>query len=289
MNQLKTLTTLFLEFKNVYKHNSQRAGEILSILKKGFASFSTFLPSEDFKDSKLTEEQRHEILLCRETLEYAILFCVLTKDLKSFERHYQQVRMYYDHHFDGVNRSDRESLIIGLNLLRLLSQNKIAAFHAELELIPIEQHGNMYIKHPIDLEIYLMEGSYQKIVSSRAMVPASEYLIFMDILMETIREEIADSMEAAYDSRLSLERVKTLLFLEKGQDVVDFVSTKNKKSKRMWSIQQDNDGSKIVDFSLVKQRHHQAMVTETSSSYEESSRQLIKKTLSYAKEMERII
>lgn len=217
------------------------------------------------------------------------MFCVLTKDLKSFERHYQQVRTYYDHHFDGVKESDRESLIIGLNLLRLLSQNKIAAFHAELELIPIEQHRNMYIKHPIDLEIYLMEGSYQKIVSSRAMVPASEYLIFMDILMETIREEIADSMEAAYDSRLSLERVKTLLFLEKDQDVVDFVSAKNKKSKRMWSITQDNGVSKIVDFSLVKQRHHQTMVTETSSSYEESSRQLIKKTLSYAKEMERII
>ena len=34
--------------------------------------------------------------------------------------------------------SKQQSLIIGLNLLRLLVQNRIAEFHTELELIPDE-------------------------------------------------------------------------------------------------------------------------------------------------------
>ena len=32
-----------------------------------------------------------------------------------------------------IERSDNESLIVGLNLLRLLVQNRIAEFHTELE------------------------------------------------------------------------------------------------------------------------------------------------------------
>jgi 26S proteasome regulatory subunit N12 len=77
--------------------------------------------------------------------------------------------------------------ILGLNLLRLLAQNKISEFHTELELIDPEQLSNIYIKHPIQIEQCLMEGSYNKVWNSRSNVPAEEYLFFIDILMGTIR------------------------------------------------------------------------------------------------------
>ena len=81
--------------------------------------------------------------------------------------------------------------LIGLNLLRLLSQNRIAEFHTALENIDPEQLlENDYIKHPVHLEQYLMEGSYNKVWNSREKVPAPEYLFFIDILMETIRSAI---------------------------------------------------------------------------------------------------
>ena len=78
--------------------------------------------------------------------------------------------------------------IIGLNLLRLLAQNRLSEFHTELETIePDQLVSNIYIKHPVEIEQCLMEGSYNRVLNARANVPANEYLFFMDILVDTIR------------------------------------------------------------------------------------------------------
>jgi hypothetical protein len=37
-----------------------------------------------------------------------------------------------------MGRSPQEAMMLGLNLLRLLTQNRIAEFHTELELVPKE-------------------------------------------------------------------------------------------------------------------------------------------------------
>lgn len=42
-------------------------------------------------------------------------------------------------------------------------------------------------RHPIALEQFIMEGSYHKVRSARADVPAESYTYFMDILMDTVR------------------------------------------------------------------------------------------------------
>lgn len=42
--------------------------------------------------------------------------------------------------------------LTGLNLLRLLSQNRLSEFHTALEVIDPEQlHNNAYIKQAVDL------------------------------------------------------------------------------------------------------------------------------------------
>jgi hypothetical protein len=54
--------------------------------------------------------------------------------------------------------------LLGLNLLRLLAQNRISEFHTQLELIEPEQiQSNIYIKHPVQLEQSIMEGRYNKV------------------------------------------------------------------------------------------------------------------------------
>ena len=53
--------------------------------------------------------------------------------------------------------------LLGLNLLYLLSTNRVAEFHTELELLPTSQLDNPYIRHPVSLEQYLMEGTYNKV------------------------------------------------------------------------------------------------------------------------------
>jgi hypothetical protein len=86
--------------------------------------------------------------------------------------------------------SKREYPIRGLNLIRLLTQNRIADFHATLESLPLpadEITANPYIRHPVNLEQWLMEGSYSKVWNARDEAPAEEYRFFADSLMGTIR------------------------------------------------------------------------------------------------------
>lgn len=57
--------------------------------------------------------------------------------------------------------------MLGMNLLKLLSQNRIMEFHLELELFV---HSNTdkalndpYIKKAVEMEQYLTEGRYNKV------------------------------------------------------------------------------------------------------------------------------
>jgi 26S proteasome regulatory subunit N12 len=187
MTTVQQLVPLFEQFKQAYNANKYaEATSALNQLKKRFVGLKSFLPQHQPKGA-VPQDVRQEILLVRETLELAILLSAKTKDLESFERNMSQVKTYYSFTATNIEKSAREQLIQGLNLMRLLAQNKIADFHTELELIPIDLHSNMYIKYPIDLELYLMEGSHNKLRQARAQVPVPEYLIFMDILMETVR------------------------------------------------------------------------------------------------------
>lgn len=86
--------------------------------------------------------------------------------------------------------SKREFPIRGLNLIRLLTQNRIADFHTTLESLPLpadEINENPFIRHPVNLERWLMEGSYSKVWNAREEAPAEEYKFFIDSLMGTIR------------------------------------------------------------------------------------------------------
>ena len=81
--------------------------------------------------------------------------------------------------------------LLGLNLLCLLSQNRLSDFHTELELLPPDiLLGNPYIENPVQLEQFIMEGKYNKVIDTRYNVPAESYKFFIDVLLVTIRDEI---------------------------------------------------------------------------------------------------
>ena len=83
--------------------------------------------------------------------------------------------------------SPQENLILGLNLLRLLVQNRIAEFHTELELLSSATLENPCIKHAVELEQSFMEGAYNRVLSARQTAPDATYVYFMDLLAKTIR------------------------------------------------------------------------------------------------------
>jgi 26S proteasome regulatory subunit N12 len=66
----------------------------------------------------------------------------------------------------------------------------LAHFHTELELIPLPAHDSLYIKQPLQLEQYIIEGSFTRVWDARADVPHESYLFFMDRLMDTVRYDV---------------------------------------------------------------------------------------------------
>ena len=48
-------------------------------------------------------------------------------------------------------------------------------------------HKLRYIRFPIELEQFMMEGSYNKVLKARSEVPSDSYSLFVDILLGTVR------------------------------------------------------------------------------------------------------
>lgn len=97
-------------------------------------------------------------------LELGAQWSIAVKDIPAFERYMAQLKCYYFDYQNELKISAFKYELLGLNLLCLLAQNRVAEFHTELELLPAEEiKNNMYITHPVSMEQYLMEGSYNKV------------------------------------------------------------------------------------------------------------------------------
>jgi 26S proteasome regulatory subunit N12 len=139
-------------------------------------------------------------------LEIGVFWSIRAEDIPSFDRYFSQLHTFYTDYrcvspsypnslpLTGIRSSlppsKREFAVRGLNLIRLLTQNRIADFHTTLESLPLpadEINTNPYIRHPVNLERWLMEGSYSKVWNAREEAPAEEYKFFVDSLMGTIR------------------------------------------------------------------------------------------------------
>lgn len=68
---------------------------------------------------------------CRDVLEIGAFFSIETQRVDSFERYLSQLKVYYFDYKDipGLPESANKYQLLGLNLLRLLSQNRLAEFH----------------------------------------------------------------------------------------------------------------------------------------------------------------
>ena len=112
-----------------------------------------------------------ECILAREIYEYATFLAVEKEDIEGFERNFTVVKTYYDEFSSILPESQKKYSVIGLYLLYLLSFNKISEYHTEIELVPYEELNNVFIKVPVSLELYFVEGSYQKILNQKQNIP----------------------------------------------------------------------------------------------------------------------
>ncbi|GAB6022432.1 26S proteasome non-ATPase regulatory subunit 8 [Chamberlinius hualienensis] len=262
MSNLKSAMT---DYQLLYKEwtqkncNLDKCGKLLSKLKVDLTQL-LFLPTTGEGVSP------QELLLARDILEIGAQWSIKVKDIPSFERYMAQLKYYYMDYKES-NESPYKFQLLGLNLLCLLAKNKVADFHTELELLPPSEINNVYIRHPVSLEQYLMEGSYNKIFLAKDNVPCESYQFFINILLDTIRHDIAGCVEKAYE-KIAVTDAQRMLFFN------DRASIQKLGEKKGWQL--ESDGC-----------FHFDMEDKTDDSI--PSLQLASQAVEYAMELEMIV
>eukprot|EP00817_Percolomonadidae_sp_ATCC50343_P004220 CAMPEP_0117429292 /NCGR_PEP_ID=MMETSP0758-20121206/8849_1 /TAXON_ID=63605 /ORGANISM="Percolomonas cosmopolitus, Strain AE-1 (ATCC 50343)" /LENGTH=210 /DNA_ID=CAMNT_0005216201 /DNA_START=275 /DNA_END=907 /DNA_ORIENTATION=- len=158
----------------------------------------------------------------------------------------------------AIGESERKSIILGINLLRLLATNQMAAFHTELELIPVELREDDYIAYPIQLELFLMEGSYTKLKNYIDKTPSEDFNQLIRYLVDqSVRKEIASCIEKSYETLRLSELQKLLLF-----DSVD--ATKGFVFQQSWDY---NPNTESVNFKVNEPIHVFTPTTPASATF----------------------
>ncbi|KAJ1698048.1 hypothetical protein LUZ63_006560 [Rhynchospora breviuscula] len=264
--QLREVAQLFERFKAAFARNDfNTCTTLLTQIKVLLTKFPSLPPS-----FQPTPNASEELTIARQIYEHAVVLSVKIEDQEAFERDFSQLKPYYTDTCNIIPPSSEEYPILGLNLLRLLVQNRIAEFHTELELLPPSALENPCIKHAVELEQSFMEGAYNRVLSARQAVPHETYVYFMDLLAKTVRDEIAGCSEKAYDY-LTINDAKKMLMFSSDQELSQYISEDHPE----WEMR---DG--CVFFQKAK---------ETQPCKEIPSLQLINQTLSYARELERIV
>ncbi|XP_066353333.1 26S proteasome non-ATPase regulatory subunit 8 homolog A-like [Miscanthus floridulus] len=264
--KMTEVTQMFARFKAAYaRHDLDACVTFLSQLKVHLTKFPSLPPS-----FQQTPNAVEELKLARDIYEHAVVLSVKLEDQDAFERDFCQLKPYYMDTCGIIPPSPEEYPILGLNLLRLLVQNRIAEFHTELELLPVKALEHPCINHAVELEQSFMEGAYNRVLSARQAVPHETYVYFMDLLAKTVRDEIAGCSEKGYDS-LSVSDAKQMLMFTSDQDLHEYITEEHPE----WEIKNG-----AVFFQKAK---------ESQPCKEIPSLQLINQTLSYARELERIV
>lgn len=263
---MDNVVALYKQLKSEWTKNPVNlkvCGPLLDKLKIALTELA-YLPT-----SNSSPASQQELVIARDVLEIGVEYSVATKNIPAFERYISQLKCYYYDYKNEIGESKNKYQLLGMNLLFLLSQNRVAEFHTELELLPADIiQENEYIRHPLALEQYLMEGRYNKIFQAKGNAPADSYAFFTDILLQTVRDEIGACLESSYE-RISLQEAAKRLNLKSKDEVAQF------GEKKGWK--QNADGSYHFISELAKPKEPIP------------SRELAEQAIFYARELEMIV
>ncbi|XP_030571608.1 26S proteasome non-ATPase regulatory subunit 8 [Drosophila novamexicana] len=215
-------------------------------------------------------QQKQQLQTSRDMLEIAIEHSIKVKDNAAFERYMTQLKMYYYDYDKFLESSPQMHKFMGLHLLYLLATNRIADFHIELERLPSALLlQNPFISPVLALENYFMEGRYNKILQAKKSMPSELYADFMDLLVNTAREEIASCMEKSY-GKISQKQAASRLGLKPGGTEMSALV-----ARRKWTL--DADGN--FNYADLNTRQKERVLAKDIAVH----------TLTYAQELEKIV
>lgn len=281
-------------------HTSKTAMEILkqkcNTIEKCFKMQNWNQLGQLLKDVKLTLTELSLVPLddnvpldaavyARSILEIGVQCSVFLEDITSFESYIAMLKVYYNDFGDQLPHSTKMYEIVGLNLMHLLSKNEIMQFHTELELLDSKIIlEDPFVSFAVKLEQDIMAGNYKK--AMEGTLPSPTFKLFTDLLLVTIREEIAKGMPIAYDE-ISVEGCKKMLNFEltdEGEDKGGLLAnelTKDWKVVPKWGP--------MHNINFIQFQNKASEEKSQGKNVNDSCIELAKMAISYAKEYEQIV
>lgn len=178
MADVRTLHNSLLSTVN--SQDYQTASNLLSQLKLALLARNALVPSSGTPVDLLAQ--------ARDILETGAVVSIHLQDEPAFLRYYAQLQPFWSISALSTVPSKNKNKITGLYLLLLLTKNSIAEFHTTLENLPSAE-DDVYLKYPVMLERWLMEGSYDKVwqATKGSQVPSPEYSVFSEVRFQAPR------------------------------------------------------------------------------------------------------
>jgi len=132
-----------------------------------------------------TQTTHSDLILARTVFEIGAYTSIRLKDQPAFVNYLGYLQNFFALGVGG----EKEAELTGLNLLRLLAENKIAEFHTTLEILgDSEVKDSEPVRFARGLEEWVMEGAYNRVWKAGEGKGVSVYQkFFLDVLMDTIR------------------------------------------------------------------------------------------------------
>lgn len=212
---------------------------------------------------------KRTMLLGQQLMEQGALLAVHTQDSQSFQRYISQLKPYYADP-QLAAQSVLRPTILGLYLLFLIVENRLAEFHSELELLSESDLERREVAFTIALEQNLMVGTYNEVLQAKSNMPSPEHFdFFMGRLLDTVRDTIAECAEVSYES-LSLDAAREMMMFDSADDLVRFIQTSHSE----WRVADSR-----IYFEAAQQQRGREI----------PSVRLLTENLAYATELERIV
>ena len=243
MNYLTMARNQIANYKasKVTQANLAEKKTILKNLKILCLSFKSLPPSK-------VRPIKEEFELAREINELEMELSCICKNERAFELSYLQVKPYYFDYIKNRNvlskQSDKYLYYVGLYLLFLLSNNRTTDFSTELELLDTKDKDNQYIKVSLDIEQCIVEGNYSHMSKLKNSSDVN-YKYYLNKFDDTIRYQIARSMEKSYES-INNKAAMQLLMLNNERALNEFVRQQNDDPREDREILWKNEGNKII-------------------------------------------
>lgn len=212
--------------------DAKRAECLINDLKQELLKWNCLTP----KERELPEADRVRF---RTILEYDAFLSIRMHNLEEFERAMSQLKCYYFGE-RSLPESPDMPLLLAVHLVHLLGSKKLVEFNIELQLVTSVVQSDPFIDYAVDLHQSVIDNSFARLFQLENAPPSDLFNQFTADLLNSARNNHADSIQRAYRS-LRLDELSKLLYFTASEETLRFVE------KRKWKLSDDGESVEFGD------------------------------------------